>query len=279
MPQNPLPTAGSHPTNRWLKLRAALAGVAVAATAGGVAAVQAPSAQAAAATYSLWSGSHPRVTVVHLHRPVELGTRVSAGVTGRIVGLRFYKVATDHGRHVGHLWSPTGRLLASVTFTHETRSGWQTAHFARPVSIHPHLLYTASYHSSTGTAPMSRFYFARSAHHSTGTLLTAPAGRNGVYTPTHSGYPTHSRNSTNYWIDALFVPSATATSSSPSGYPSASTTGVPSGTRLRTVTGDYTVSRSGAVVSGLDITGRLVVKADHVTVKNSRVRCSGASDW
>ena len=65
----------------------------------------------------------------------------------------------------------------------------------------------------------------------------------------------------------------------PSSFPSGSSTGVPAGTVLKAVSGDYTVSTAGAVVSGLDISGSLTVTAANVTVKNTRVRCIGVSSF
>jgi hypothetical protein len=55
-------------------------------------------------------------------------------------------------------------------------------------------------------------------------------------------------------------------------WPDAATTGVPAGTPLRTVTGDYHTKEDGEVVDRLDITGRLYVDHDDVKVKCTRVR-------
>ena len=54
--------------------------------------------------------------------------------------LRFYKSAANIGSHVGNLWSTAGTLLATVTFSGETASGWQQANFRTPVLISPSLL-------------------------------------------------------------------------------------------------------------------------------------------
>ena len=62
-------------------------------------------------------------------------------------------------------------------------------------------------------------------------------------------------------------------------FPDGSSTGVAAGTVLKAVSGDYTVSTAGAVVSGLDISGSLTVTAANVTVKNTRVRCIGVSSF
>jgi hypothetical protein len=63
------------------------------------------------------------------------------------------------------------------------------------------------------------------------------------------------------------------------GWPGAETTGVPRGTHLTSVHGSYRVTTPGAVVSNLDIEGALVVQADDVTVKDTRVRGVGERDW
>ena len=54
--------------------------------------------------------------------------------------------------------------------------------------------------------------------------------------------------------------------------PNAATTGVPSGTRLRIHKGDPVVRKAGAVVSGLEVRGRVIIGAPNVTVKNTAVR-------
>ena len=55
----------------------------------------------------------------------ELGVRFKAGVAGALTGLRFFKASRERGQHVGRVWSASGQLLVSATFTSETASGWQ----------------------------------------------------------------------------------------------------------------------------------------------------------
>ncbi|BDZ46235.1 hypothetical protein [Naasia aerilata] len=52
--------------------------------------------------------------------------------------------------------------------------------------------------------------------------------------------------------------------------------GVPAGTTLRLVTGDQTITTPGTVLDGLDIHGRVIVKAANVTIKNSIIRGTDA---
>jgi len=67
---------------------------------------------------------------------------------------------------------------------------------------------------------------------------------------------------------------APAASTATGGFPGAATTGVPAGTSLW-ASGELTVSRAGTVVDGLDVRGCLTITADRVTVRRSRIRCSG----
>ena len=61
--------------------------------------------------------------------------------------------------------------------------------------------------------------------------------------------------------------------------PDGSNTGVPAGVALKP-SGSLTVSTSGAVISGLDVSGCITIKANDVTIKNTRVRgkatCGGS---
>jgi hypothetical protein len=58
-----------------------------------------------------------------------------ADSNGFVTGLRFYKGPQNTGSHVGHLWTSTGTLLASVTFTGESASGWQQVTLPTPVAV------------------------------------------------------------------------------------------------------------------------------------------------
>ena len=67
---------------------------------------------------------------------VNLGVKFQSDVAGYITGIRFYKGPSNTGTHVGHLWTASGALLATATFTNETASGWQQVNFANPVADH-----------------------------------------------------------------------------------------------------------------------------------------------
>ncbi len=140
--------------------------------------------------------------------PVELGVRFTSDVAGYISGVRFYKGTPNTGTHIGDLWTNTGTLLARATFTSETASGWQQVSFATPVQIAANTTYVASYFAPAGNYAADSGYFA-----STGVdkpplhlLKNGTAGGNGTYAyasaPT---FPGSTYNSTNYWVEPLFV--------------------------------------------------------------------------
>ena len=77
------------------------------------------------------------------------------------------------GTYVGHLWSSSGTLLASATFSKETSSGWQEVTFSSPVSIAADTYYTVSY--TTGS-PLFYYYSEYFEHGGvTNGNLTAPS--------------------------------------------------------------------------------------------------------
>lgn len=55
------------------------------------------------------------------------------------------------------------------------------------------------------------------------------------------------------------------------GFPDAANTGVPAGVSLKPMTGELTISKAGTVVDGIDLVGKIVVTADNVTIKRSRI--------
>jgi hypothetical protein len=147
---------------------------------------------------------------------VELGTRFRSDVDGYITGVRFYKAPLNTGTHTGRLWTNTGTLLGTVTFTNETASGWQQANFASAVPITANTTYVVSYHAPNGHYTGSDNYFAttgldRPPLHA---LRDGVDGPNGVYQYSGGGvFPTGTYLSESYWVDVVFstVPPPDAT--------------------------------------------------------------------
>lgn len=147
---------------------------------------------------------------------VELGMKFRSDVAGQVTGVRFYKGPQNTGTHLGHLWSNSGKLLAKVTFQNETASGWQQALFATPVSIQANTTYIISYYAPRGYYSADNTFFNAGVNtpplHA---LKSGTDGPNGVYKYGSSAFPNNSWQASNYWVDVLFVPSSSNSSSTP----------------------------------------------------------------
>jgi hypothetical protein len=163
-----------------------------------------------AGTYTLWSNSVvPAIITADDPSAVELGVKFRSDVAGYVTGIRFYKGPRNTGTHVGSLWSSTGQRLATVTFTNETASGWQQASLSTPVAITANTTYVASYHTNVGYYSGNEAYFAASGSDNPPlhALANGVAGGNGVYRyGATSAFPNQTWNSSNYWVDVVFVP-------------------------------------------------------------------------
>ena len=149
---------------------------------------------------------------------VELGVNFTSSTSGTVTGIRFYKAATNTGTHVGSLWTSTGTLLASGTFTNETASGWQTLTFSSPVAISAGTDYVAGYLAPSGHYSYNGSGFSSAVTHGP---LTAPATGsvtpgNGLYAySSTSTFPTSTYQASNYWVDVLFQPGSTSVPGQP----------------------------------------------------------------
>ncbi|MEV7966763.1 DUF4082 domain-containing protein [Sphaerisporangium sp. NPDC088356] len=186
------------------------------------------------------------------HTPLELGTRFTASRNGEVAGVRFYKPASERGAHRGSLWDSDKKLLAKVTFTGETRSGWQQALFSEPVPIVAGRTYTVSYHTQNGGYVAAPGALADPV---TVGPLTAEAG---VFAPSaKAAFPSHRhRARVSYWVDVIFrhrerrnVPQPSET---PTGGFTATPTTSPKPESPATPTPEVTVS--GQPSGGTDVT-------------------------
>ena len=160
------------------------------------------------ADFSLWDDATIPAgpTNVNDGQSIEIGVKFRASNDGLIRGIRFYKGAGNSGTHVGNLWSNTGSLLASATFTDETTSGWQEVIFDTPVSIVANTTYIASYFSPLGFAIDAGFFNQNSVIAGPLTALASGTdGPNGVY-KYGGGFP-DGGNDANYWVDVVYSPS------------------------------------------------------------------------
>jgi hypothetical protein len=171
--------------------------------------------------------------------------RFKVSSSGVIKAIRFYKSRGETGVHTGKIYSASGTLLASVRFSGETASGWQSQALATPLNVAINTVYVVSV--NTG----NQYYVATNGGLASGLTngqISAIAGpNNGVYGPVGS-MPTRSYQSSNYFRDVVFTagnspapspspapisepvpapaPAPAPTSSvTPSGFPNATNTG------------------------------------------------------
>ena len=151
---------------------------------------------------TIWpSTATPGTPDVNQSLPVELGVRFTSSSSGFITGVRFFKGVNNTGTHVGNLWSSSGTLLASATFTGESGSGWQQVNFSPPVAITANTVYVASYFSPTGDFSVDRNYFNAVVNNPPLQALQ----NGGVYNyGSSSGFPAGTFQASNYWVDVVF---------------------------------------------------------------------------
>jgi hypothetical protein len=148
---------------------------------------------------------------------IEVGVKFRTDAFGTATGIRFYKASTNTGTHVGNLWTSSGQLLASATFTGESGSGWQQVNFAQPVPLNPNTTYIASYFAPKGHYSQDGGYFYTVPPIGTqGNSVDSPplhalrstnGVTNGVYSYSSSStFPTSTFNGENYWVDVAFSP-------------------------------------------------------------------------
>ena len=140
-----------------------------------------------------------------------MGVKFTASVAGEVTGVRFYKQTWMGGYvHVGHLWTSTGTLLATATFTNESSYGWQQVNFSSPVAIIlANTVYIASFSTGGGYFGITSPFFTNGGvtNGPLQALSNSVPGGDGVYN--RSGvFPTVNGNGMNFWADVAFVPSS-----------------------------------------------------------------------
>ena len=153
---------------------------------------------------SIWQNATPSGAVDAADTSaVNLGVQFQASSSGRIIGIRFYKYSDNTGTHTGSLWTSSGTLLATGTFSGETASGWQELDFSSPVTITAGTTYVASYHTNAGHYAITSNGLSSAV--TNGPLTALASG--GVYAyGSGNVFPSNSFNASNYWVDVVYSP-------------------------------------------------------------------------
>jgi hypothetical protein len=134
---------------------------------------------------------------------VNLGLQFQATASGKVIGVRFYKYSDNTGSHTGSLWSSTGSLLATGTFSGESASGWQELDFSSPVAITANTTYVVSYHTDVGHYAITSNGLPSAVSNGPVTALA----NGGVYAyGSGNVFPTNTFNASNYWVDVVYSP-------------------------------------------------------------------------
>ncbi len=131
----------------------------------------------------------------------ELGLKFNSATTAEISGISFYKIAGEDFAHTATLWSSTGQILATASFSAETAEGWQTAALSNPVVISPSTTYIVSVNVNSIYAITPN----QLDNAITNDFLTAEAS-GGVFNENPGQFPTQSFNNSNYFVDVIASP-------------------------------------------------------------------------
>jgi Domain of unknown function (DUF4082) len=165
---------------------------------------------ASGGSVSLWPNSYAPSENYYSSGSYELGVKIETSVAGQVTALRFYQGPYMGGyTHVGHLWSSSGTLLATATFTTQNGQGWEQVSLSSPVTIAANTIYIVSFSTGGGYFDFNSTSFA-SAGVTNGplqALANGVSGGDGVYG--RSGkFPTTSGDGDNFFADLVFSPSS-----------------------------------------------------------------------
>ena len=134
---------------------------------------------------------------------VELGVKFRTDVAGSITGIRFYKSSQNTGTHVGRLWSASGTLLRSATFSGETAERMAAGELPEPGAPWPRTRPTSRpTERPTATTPTTSGAFSGAGVDSPPlhALRSGVDGPNGVWGDLGT-FPTNDFADSNYWVD------------------------------------------------------------------------------
>ena len=176
----------------------------------------------------------------------DIGVKFHSDVAGSVTGVRFYKQTWMSGyTHVGYLWSSSGTLLASATFTGETSYGWEQVNFSSPVTIAANTTYIVSFSTGGGDFGVTTTDLAGNGVDN-GPLhapSSAAAAGNGVYGSGNSAFPNTGTSGYNFWADVAFTPTSTS-SATPSKAAATTTTPAYAPVTTSTASGSTTTPTS-----------------------------------
>ena len=135
--------------------------------------------------------------------PYEIGNKFQLARAGSITAIRYWKATNDTGTHVGRIWSATGALLTSVSFTGESASGWQQQTLPTPLAVQANTTYVVSVNIGSRYPTTIGGLNTQIVNGD----IRSVVGGNGVY-GTPFAFPTNTYQNSNYFRDIVFVADA-----------------------------------------------------------------------
>jgi len=141
------------------------------------------------AIQTIFTTQTPARTSIDADGGREVGTRFTVYRDGVIAGFRFWKAVGESGTHTARLWTTSGTLLASATFSNETSSGWQSVGggtsidagtYVVTVNTNVKMVKTAMYFDSIGPISHDDIY-ANLSYHGQPAGSFPTIGASGIY--------------------------------------------------------------------------------------------------
>ena len=213
---------------------------------------------AAAATETLLTSQTPQLLNLSEGSSAnyELGVKFTSAVAGHLNAIRFWKASKETGTHVGHIWSASGQLLASVAFASETSSGWQQQSLSTPLAVNANTVYVVTVNTgNTYYVDTNNAFAAKVSNHN----LSSVIGNNGVFGPVGK-FPTSSWHASNYFRDVVFTPNVSAGLSAAPASLNVGSVNVGSSipatlTLTNTANGNITISKLASTGAGFTVSG------------------------
>ena len=232
----------------------------------------------------LFSGQPAGRVVARMASPVSVGNLLATRKAMTVTGIRYWSASSsDTAGRSALLSTSAGKILSRVVMPTTTvpTNGWVNGTFASPVNLTSGQSVIASVSSPnryvvrTQTFPPSTYVQPSRGMYSTGVDVVPRTAKTGylyvvdllVQPPAVVSAPTPTS-----------TPTPTPTVSSLSGFPTSSDVGWQvTGATLTPYSGPNEITVDGTVIDGADITVPLIVSANNVTIRNSRI--TSATAW
>lgn len=143
---------------------------------------------------------------------VTLGLRIRADVSGRVMGVRFFRDLGDDAEHVGLLWQDSDMKLLDACVFHRVaasgsgQDGWHSAYFRKPQRVTAGGRFVIGVHFAAGrywVTPLA-LESAEVVNGNLAIVRDGDGGSNGMFSY-GTLHPNNAFRSTAYGVDVIFL--------------------------------------------------------------------------